>query len=403
MNVILVNKYFFIKGGAEKSFFYTANLLKKHGNKISYFSMSHPMNFPSDFAKYFVSNIDFERHTIKNILKSSGRVLYSFEAKSKIEGLLEKEKPEIAHLNNIYHQISPSIIHSLKKRNIPIVMSLRDYKIVCASYSMIKSGKICEACRGGKYYFCFIKGCVKDSRAKSLLNTIEMYLHHSIMHIYNLVDVFISPSMFLKKKVEEMGFKGRIEYLPNFVEVDDYKPSYESSENSICYVGRLSKEKGIKTLMDAVRGVDVELKIIGGGPLKLELELKKENDKADNIQFMGYMSGEKLKDEVRKSIAVVVPSECYENNPRSIIEAFSLGKVCIGARIGGIPELIKDKKTGITFETGNVLELRKAIQGLITDSAKIVNMGKNARKFVESELNADMHYEKLINIYKSVM
>ena len=147
MKILFANKYFFIKGGAEVSFFATAKLLEDRGHKVIFFSMQHPRNISSEFARYFVSNVDYEKDGLKIGLDASLRLLYSFEAKNKIKELIKREKPDIAHLNNIYHQISPSILHPLKKHNIPTIMSLRDSKLVCASYLMLSNGKVCEACK----------------------------------------------------------------------------------------------------------------------------------------------------------------------------------------------------------------------------------------------------------------
>lgn len=402
MKILMVNKYFFIKGGAEISFFATADLLRNHGHKISYFSMSDSRNFTSEYDKYFVSNIDFNDNS-SNIIKSSLRILYSFESKMKISKLLDDEKPDLVHLNNIYHQISPSIIHEIKKRNIPIVMSLRDYKLVCGAYCMVVRGKICEACKEGRYFKCLVNKCVKDSYLKSLLNTVEMYLHHNIFNIYDLVDVFISPSRFLKHKVEEMGFKGKIMFIPNFVNLEDYRPQYESTERSIVYFGRLSKEKGLFTLIKAMKNLKVNLKIIGEGPLKTGLDLKVKELGLKNVQFLGYKKAEELKKEIKKSMFVILPSECNENNPRSIIEGFALGKPAIGSRIGGIPELVKDNETGLTFEPGDSNDLFAKIEFLLDNPNLIVQMGMNSRKFIECELNSEIHYSKLIKIYEELV
>ena len=237
-----------------------------------------------------------------------------------------------------------------------------------------------------------------------------MYLHHKILRIYDLVDVFISPSRFLKDKLQAMGFKGRIEVLSNFINPADFVPKYEAVEQSICYVGRLSKEKGVATLIEAVKGLDVTLKIIGDGPLRENLELgswsseeKSSNSELQtNIQFLGYKTGDELKDKIKKSMFLVIPSENYENNPRSVIEAFALGKPVVGARIGGIPELIKDHETGLTFEPGNVEDLREKIDYMVNHPDKVIEMGRNARRFVEKELNAEKHYERLMEVYQSV-
>ncbi len=404
MKILLANKYFYKRGGAENSFFETARLLKEKGHEVVFFSMKHPDNMPSEYEKHFVDYVDYEKKGFLNKMDVSMKLLYSFEASKKLEKLLEAEKPDIAHLNVIYHQISPSIIHTLKKFNIPIVMSLRDYKIICASYTMVNNNSYCEACKNSRYFECLLKKCVKNSWEKSLLNTIEMYLHHSLLKIYDKVDTFISPSKFLKEKVAEMGFKGHVEYLPNFVDLNSFHPDYGCKDKSIIYFGRLSSEKGLFTLIDAIKRLPkILLKIVGDGPIREDLETAIQKNNLSNVKSLGYLTGNSLKQEISRSEAVVVPSEWYENNPRSVIEGFALGKPAIGARIGGIPELVIDNKTGLSFESGNSEDLKDKIRVLTDDPAKAEQYGKNARKFAEENLNQETHYHKLIEIYKEAI
>jgi len=282
-------------------------------------------------------------------------------------------------------------------------MTMHDYKLVCASYSMLSNGKSCESCKNGRYHFCFRKKCVKDSWAKSLLNTVEMYLQHKILHLYNMIDIFIATSNFIKEKHIEMGFRGKIVCLPNFVNIGDFTPQYEWEERSIVYFGRLSPEKGLFTLLKAVKGLDIQLKIIGTGSMREVLERKVKNEKLGNIVFKGHMIGDDLKKEIKPSMATVISSEWYEAFGRTIIESFALGKPVIGARIGGIPELVKDSVTGYTFEAGNVDDLRSKIVKLSESKDKIVEMGKNARKYVEENFNQEKHYIKLMEIYSKAM
>jgi len=404
MKILQVNKFFYPKGGAEYVFFDTVRVFEKMGHRISFFSMHQENNLSSAYEKYFVSAVDYGQQRLRDKLTSSLKILYSWEAKRKIEQLICDERPDIAHLNNIYHQISPSILHSLKKAKVPIVMTLHDFKLVCASYYMLHKGKACQACKGKKYYHCFFNGCVKNSRAKSLLNTLEMYLHHHILRIYDLVDVFIAPSMFLKSKLEAMGFKGKVVYLPNFVELDNFQPEYSWEEKSIVFFGRLAPEKGVLTLLEAMKkNSGITLKIIGEGPIKGLLEEKVKNEKIINVKFLGYKKGRALKEEIAKSMFVVFPSECLENNPRVVIEAFALGKPVLGANIGGVPELVKDNLTGLLFVPGNADDLAFRIKYLSDNPQKIIQMGKNGRRMIEGEMSSEKHYQKLLEIYEKTV
>jgi len=399
VKILLANKYFYRKGGSDTSFYETGRLLEKRGHKVIYFSMKHPRNLASPYERYFVSNVDYEKDGIRNGVNASLKLLYSVEAKRKLEALIRDERPDVAHLHSVYHQISPSIIHSLKKNNVPVIMTLHDYKMVCASYSMLNNETACEACKNGRYYHCFLKGCVKASRAKSVLNTIEMYLHHKFLHIYDLVNLYISPSKFLKNKIIEMGFKREVTLLPYFMVLNEHIPQYSCKRKNIIYFGRLSREKGIITLIDAVKGLNTTLEIIGEGPIKERLEAKVKSQGLSNVKILGYKLGNDLKNAIRDSMFVVVPSEWYENYPFSVIESFSLGKTVIGSKIGGIPELVKDNDTGLTYEPGNVQDLKTKIQQLLSDPSTTLRMGKNGRDFVEQELNEQKHYQRLVEIY----
>ena len=404
MQILLANKFFYEKGGAEKSLFETARLLQGKGHQTRFFSMHHFRNRHCADAAHFVSEVDYDDTRWSMKLKSAARMLYSLEATRKLGGLLDEHRIDVAHLNNIYHQISPSILHTLRRRGIPTVMSLRDYKVVCGSYQMLAQGQPCEACTGGRYFQATAKRCVKDSLAASLLTSVEMVLHHRVLDLYRLVDVFIAPSAFLGRKVREMGFKGRVVHLPNFVSgLDTVLPRFGSSQPRLVYFGRLGREKGLATLMRAVKGLPVSLEVIGEGPLREPLQALAQQESITNVEFAGYMSGGRLDRHVAAAMAVVVPSEWYENNPRSVIEAFALGKPVVGARIGGIPELVRHGDTGLTFAPGSVEDLRHQIEHLLTHPAEVREMGRRGRHLVETELSPERHYEGLMQVYGTAL
>jgi glycosyltransferase involved in cell wall biosynthesis len=401
VQVLLANKFLFEKGGAEKSLFETARLLQAHGHGTRFFAMQHARNLPCADARHFVSEVDYEDGSLRMRLKAGARMLYSLEAARKLAGLLDDARIDIAHLNNIYHQLSPSILRTLHRRGVPMVMSLRDYKVVCGSYQMLADDRPCEACRAGRHLQATLKRCVKESLAASVLTTVEMTLHHRILDLYGLVDLFISPSAFLKDKVREMGFPGEVVHLPNFVGgLAQVAPQYGSTRPRLVYSGRLGREKGLATLLRAVKGLALRLEIIGEGPMRGPLEVLVRQESIDNVTFAGYLSGDALQDQVRAATAVVVPSQWYENNPRSVIEAFALGKPVIGARIGGIPELVRDGDTGLTFPPGDVQALRGCIDELLAQPARAVEMGRRGRHLVETELSPERHYAGLMQVYE---
>ncbi|NQU08154.1 MAG: glycosyltransferase [Candidatus Abyssubacteria bacterium] len=404
MNILFCNKFFYAKGGAEVSMFETARILEKKGHNLAYFSMHHPSNVATPFSKYFVSNVDFNGGSWTGNIRAAGRILYSFEARRQIRKLLHEHAIDVVHLNNIYHQISPSILHEIRKKNIPIVMSLRDYKLVCPNQVLFSNGGPCDACRGGRYYNAIFQRCHKDSYLKSALVALEMTLHHRLMHIYDSVNVFIATSRFLKDKITEMGFKGEIVVLPNFVNIEDYPPpSYALNGSHAVYFGRLSHEKGLMTLCDAVKGLDLTLHFIGNGPQKQALMQKVGREEISNIKFWGHQPKDRLMEMVSKATFVVLPSEWHETFGRTALEAFAMGKPVVGARMGGIPELVKDGETGVTFEPGNADDLRKSMQTLLNAGEEIIRIGRRARELVERELDAEKHYDGLMKIYRKTL
>ena len=400
MKILLINKFLYPKGGDAISTLTTGKVLESQGHQVVFWGMDHPENPEYPYKDYFISQVDYESSGGFSVkAKTAVNILYSFEAKKKMAALLKNFQPDMVHLNNFAHQISPSILDVIKDHHIPVVMTMHDYKMVCPIYSMLCKGKVCERCEGGRFYHCGIKRCTKGSLFKSMVNLAEMYLHHRVLNIYGKIDFYISPSQFLKNKVAKMGLRGEVAHLANFVDVSGFEPRFDCQEKSIVYVGRLSHEKGVETLIDAVNGIDVKLKIIGEGPLKEQLEEKLRTEAIENVVFLGYRTGQGLHSEIRNSMFLVVPSEWYEVFGLVVTEAFALGKPVLGARIGGIPELVRDWETGLTYTSGYVDDLKEKITQMLENKTKIPEMGKNARSLVERELNAEVYYHNLMEIY----
>ena len=401
MKVLLVNKFYYPRGGSESALFLTARVLEEHGHEVAVLAMAHPDNLSSPFEKYFVSGVDFdESRSPAQRLKAGGRILYSFEARRKLDSLLREFRPDVAHLHNIHHQISPSILHTLRARRIPVVMTLHDYKVVCPTYRMLLHGQPCELCRRGRYYQCFLQKCSKGSRAKSFLNTLEMYLHQDILRTRRLVDVYLSPSRFLKDKVAEMGFKENVSHLPNGLDLGGLKPAATPGEKRLVYFGRLAPEKGLSTLLSALKDTKVRCLIIGEGPLRPELERRARRESLTHVAFCGYLPPMDLRREVGRSRGVVVPSVWYENNPYNVLEAFGLGRPVIASRIGGLPELVRDGRTGWTFPPGNADELRNRMESFLDEPDRALEMGRNARRLVERLNGTGVYYRGLMAAYR---
>ena len=401
MKVLLVNKFHYVKGGSETYYFSLGDLLKKRGHQVIWFSMKDDRNLPCDQSKYFVNNVDF--NAAGNPVKSAGaalHLLYSREAGKKFARLLDDEKPDIIHLNIFQSQLTGSIVDEAYKRHIPIIYTAHDLKSVCPNYLMMHHQKVCEQCLGGDYWHCFANSCMKASRAKSLLASMEAYVY-KLRKTYRKIDYVITPSLFYKNKLEAADiFRCPIEHVKNFLPKGTV---YEEGSRGdyFLYFGRLTREKGIHTLIKAFSKAHVEEKllIVGSGPEEERLRsLVKELGMEDKILLLGFKSGEDLKEIVANTLCVCLPSEWYENGPYSILEAQALGRPAIVSDYGGLPELVENSRTGYIIEAGNVSDLTGKIREMSHSQMDSVYISNKAAH----EYSADLYAEHIIDIYEKL-
>ena len=402
MRILQVNKFHYLRGGAEKYFLDMSAQLSAHGHEVAVFSMQHPKNIPSPWEKYFVSRLSFNEAKWRDKLLAPGRILWSLEAQRKFTSLVKDFGPDIIHIHNIYHQISPSILAVAKKYRIPVVMHLHDYKLVCPNYKLYTQGEICERCLKRRYYQAVCHNCFRDSFFMSALVMKEMYFHHSILKIYEKsVDRFIAPSQFMKDTVVKFGQpEDKVEVLYNFVNQD--QTTLTTVKDYLLYFGRLSEEKGLPVVLRALSETKkkYKLKIAGEGPELVNLRRQVRDLKLDNqVEFLGFQSGEALARTIKEAKAILMPSVWLENMPFALLEAVAAGKVVIASRTGGLPEVIVDGRTGFLFETGNSADLVKVLDDL--DNHDLEVMGQAAKKAAE-KFNFDSHLEKLLKIYSTL-
>ncbi|MDI6786522.1 MAG: glycosyltransferase [bacterium] len=404
MKILKVNKFYFLRGGAERYFFNLIDILKTHGHEVIPFSMKNERNSKTSYGKYFVKDTEFyQKKSLWDYFHDAGRILYSLEAKSNIEKLIKETKPELAHIHNIAHQISPSILHSLKKYNIPIVQTLHDYKLFCPSYLFLSRNEICERCKGGRYFHVMIRKCFRNQRLASILGCFEAYLHR-FLKIYDNIDIFITPSKFMRNKMIECGLsQDKVVNIPNFVNTHDFKPKYHHQDYFL-YFGRISPEKGVGTLITAMQEVKrAKLIIAGEGRLLPHIKRYAYDKKIMNVEFLGYKSGKELEDVIRNAMFVIVPSECYENFPYAILESYALGKPVVGANLGGIPELIEDQVDGLLFEAFDYKDLALKINYFLDNERMLPEMGRKVREKIEKHYDFEAHYQGLIKIYEMIL
>jgi len=406
MKTLYINNYNYVRGGAESVFLAEADLMERNGNIVQIFSRKHPNNLPSKYDPFFPKEMatDSIKPTIAAI-RSLLQIFYSLDAKNHLAKMLPEISVDVAHAHNIYGRLTTSVLDLLNKNNVPIVMTLHDYKIICPNYKLMHHGHICEDCKGNTYYMAPWNRCHKNSFFASSIYALETYFNYFFNKYRKNIRYFISPSIFLQKKLIDFGWsKQQIEYIPNFIEPIEFKPNFTPG-NYFLYLGRLSSEKGLLTLIESFKKLTSDkasLKLVGGGPLRHQLETAAKS--TPQIQFAGYLSGKALKNVIRDALAIIVPSEWYENAPISILEAFAFGKPVIGSRIGGIPEMIDEGVNGYLFEPGSGGDLREKIELILSLSDKqISEMGQAARQKVEREYSSDLHYERLMDLYNRVL
>lgn len=404
MRILMINKFHYIKGGSETYYFALKKLLQEHGHEVIDFSMEDDKNFDSPYEKYFVENVEYNGKTgVMDKLRMASRIIYSREAQHKLTELIEETRPDIAHLHIFQHQMSPSILRTLEKAKIPMVYTAHDLKMLCLNYKMLNHTGICERCKGHRYYNCMKYKCIKESTAKSMICMMEGYLHR-LLGSYDKIHAIITPSKFYYDKFVEFGVNpNRLCHIPNFLDVQE-KPEYGETENYFFYMGRISEEKGIFTMIQAFEGKKYDLKIAGTGPLFGKLQEYVQDHQITNIEFMGFRQGEELQELVKNAKAVILPSEWYENGPYSGIEAISQGKVIIGSDMGGIPELIENGVNGYIFKAGDVKGLQRCVEKIVnTDSESYQKMQHRSRELYQQVYTKDNHYRLLNSVYKALL
>lgn len=385
MKILLSNKFYYRRGGDCIYMLNLEQLLKSHGHDVAIFAMDYPENIETPWKQYFPQNM--------SKLMAFTRPFGSAEVQVKFNRLLDDFKPEVVHLNNIHTHLSPIIAELAHNRGIKVVWTLHDYKLLCPRYDCLRNGNdICELCFNGDKSSCKTYKCMKGSTLASLIGYKEATTWNR-RRLEACTDVFICPSKFMAQKMIQGGFTSKkLIPLCNFIDIDKCKKDTYEKENYYCYVGRLSHEKGVKTLIKAAQKLPYKLVIIGGGPLSDEL--KDETTNA-NIEFIGYKQWDEIKEIVSKARFSVIPSEWYENNPLSIIEAQCLGTPVLGANIGGIPELIDNGITGMIFTSRNVEELTQKIEDMWQHQFNY----KEIATISQAKYNSENYYREIMKIY----
>ena len=432
MKILLVNKFLYPNGGSETYLFGLGRSLAQLGHEVEYFGMEHAGRIVGNRAEAYTSEMDFHGSSKLQKLSYPLKTIYSAEARRKIRLVLDDFQPDVVHLNNFNYQLTPSILLEIdawrKKSGHPcrILYTAHDYNLLCPNHMLMNpvSGSLCEKCLGGHYTNCLRGKCIHGSSAQSLIGAVEGWYWRQ-RKVYRLIDCVICCSDFMKRKMDaDPIFRGRTVMMHNFLEME--APGEPGTPGAparyALYFGRLSDEKGFRTLLRAVKLLqgrlpDFRLIVAGTGPLQEELEKAIESAP---IEYRGFLTGAALYDLIRSAVCSIYPSEWYENCPYSVMESQMLGTPVIASEIGGLPELVRDVRrsadggpvnnlaggrssaadggNGLLFAPGDAGALADALEKLWTDNALLQKCreGCAAARYD----SAEAYCGKLLKLYR---
>jgi len=417
--LLLINKFYHDKGpagGVGRYVMQEQEDLLAAGWDVIPFAMADADAQPSPWGRYFVRERDYSTPRYSGrALRDALALIWNGEAAAKLDALVREAGPGVAHLHNIYHHLSPSILRVLRNHHIPIVMTLHDLRLLCPAIHMLRDGQVCEECKGGRLFNAVRYGCVKESRAASVLAAVETF-HQRTRRLYeDTVDLFLCPSKFIREKYISWGYPAaKLRHLPNFVDLDLWNPRYlktDQKKDAYLFFGRISKEKGLRSLLDAqslwekgyrsgkIADPPLRLLIAGSGPCEGNLRARAAQLELEYLEILGSLDRAELQLALGRSRFSVLPSECYENGPMAALEALACGVPLVGTDIGGIPEMIENGVTGIVVPPRNP-------EGLLEGMIKAANMGpetgRNARSWAENKASRTDHMTLLMNILDEV-
>ena len=391
MRILLVNKFYYRRGGDCVHAMELENLLKAHGHEVAFYSMHFPLNEKCEWDSYFRSEVSVSPKKVIPFLRMFESPYGDKNTIQTFSMILDDFKPDVVHLHNIHTSISPIVAEIAHKRGIIVIWTLHDYKLICPSYGLFYKGQTCEDCIGNSKKYALKKKCLKNNLIASWIGYKEAKCWNR-QRLENATDFFICPSLFMKQKMLDDGFsEKKLIHLCNFTELPEIHNEIEKKKQ-YCFIGRLTKIKGIETLLEAANLLPYDLYVLGTGDLEENLREKYKN--SEQIHFLGHQTKDKCLMTLQESLFSVASSECYDNNPLSVIESLCVGTPVLGARIGGIPELVQEGITGKLFTPGNVEELKETIK-ILMETPLTINTELEQAKF-----NSENYYNQLYEIYR---
>ncbi|MFV2001839.1 MAG: glycosyltransferase family 4 protein [Paracoccaceae bacterium] len=391
MRILQISHNFHMVGGSDAAFFATSKMLSDAGHEVIPFCMENRINHPSRWSRYFPRAADARRAPLRDTF----RYFFNSEARDKLRQLLDDVGPvDAAHLHIYHGKQTPAILPVLRERGITVVHSLHEYKLACPVYTLQRDGEPCELCVQGSSLNCIRHRCKDGSFSRSVVMAGE-YLSARLLGDVRLVDRFICVSEFQRQIMARAGIPpAKLSTLHNFVDTGAIAAEH-GHDGYYLYFGRIEKLKGLSTLLSAVAQSGHRLLIAGDGAWRDEMQTRISDQ--SNVKYLGYQHGEALRRIVGRAKAVIVPSRWYENCPMSVLEAKAQARPVIAARIGGLPELVRDGTDGFLFKAGDAQDLQRAFAAL--EAADHGRLSRAARQDAETRFSKSVHLRSLLKHY----
>jgi glycosyltransferase involved in cell wall biosynthesis len=405
MRILFCNKYNHPFSGTEAYLFELMELLRSHGHRVALFAMADPRGAPTAYDRHFVPHIDFKEDAgLGQKLRRAGHLIYSLEARRRIRAMIRDFRPDVAHVRNIYHHLSPSILWELKAHNIPVIYHLNDFKLLCPSYNLVSQGEICEACKGGAFWHALRPRCYPGLGARLTL-MIEAYVHRWLGTYRKCVNLFLAPSQFVRDKFVEHGWDAeKFAVLPHFQRVHDLPESRPATDAPMLYFGRLSSEKGVDDLLRAMQRLpQMRLIIAGDGPRRSGLQELAASLGLANVEFTGHVRPAQRDSLIAQSRFTVLPSHAYETLGKTILESYAEGRAVVASDTGSRRELVHEGETGLLYRAGDTDSLADAIATLDSRPELAERMGRAGWDFVRQRCAPEEHYQRLLSLYEGLV
>lgn len=414
MKILQVNKFLYPKGGAEVVCLSLTAALRERGHEVRLFGMSDPRNPESPDADCYPANMDY--HASRGLGRKAGeamRTIYGLEARRGMEEQLRRFRPDIIHAHNIYHQLTPSILGPARRMGIPVLLTLHDYKPLCPVYTFLRDGEVCERCLGKAPWPLLAGRCKDGDPVASTVLFVEAMLHRMLGSYRRGVTLFTSPSRFLRDKMIAGGTPpGRVEFLPNALPLPaeildrDWEPPAGGEAPRLIWVGRMSHEKGLSTLLRATAAcrTPFRLQLVGDGPEETALrELADGLELGEKVEWLGRRSRDEIPGLLAGSAGSVLPSEWYENAPLSLLESLALGRPVIASDIGGIPDMLRDGATGWLYPAGDRDALSRALDRWARSAEERGKRGLAAYEDARKRYHPDVITDRTIELYERIL